>query len=57
LIDYIPLHSELAYQVCDGYAVSNDWFTIYPHISGAFESPHDAADPEKHKVGYFADSL
>jgi hypothetical protein len=43
-------NSELAYQVCDGYAVSNDWFTIYPHISGAFESPHDAADPEKHKV-------
>jgi hypothetical protein len=30
--------------------VSNDWFTIYPHISGVFESPHDAADPEKHKV-------
>jgi hypothetical protein len=43
-------NSELAYQVCDGYAVSNDWFTIYPHISGTFESPHDAADPEKHKV-------
>jgi hypothetical protein len=43
-------NSELAYQVCDGYAVTNDWFTLYPHISGPFESPHDAADPEKHKV-------
>jgi hypothetical protein len=43
-------NSELAYQVCDGYAVTNDWFTVYPHISGHFESPHDAADPEKHKV-------
>jgi hypothetical protein len=43
-------NSELAYQVCDGYAVTNDWFTVYPHISGHFESPHDAADPEKHKI-------
>jgi hypothetical protein len=43
-------HSELAYQICDGYAVTNDWFTLYPHISGPYESPHDPADPEKHKV-------
>jgi hypothetical protein len=43
-------NSELAYQVCDGYAVTNDWFTLYPHISGPFESPHDPIDPEKHKV-------
>jgi hypothetical protein len=44
-------HAEQIYQICDGYAVSNDYYTLYPHISGTFESPHDAIDREKHKVG------
>ncbi|MDR0491469.1 MAG: DUF4469 domain-containing protein [Oscillospiraceae bacterium] len=43
-------HSEQMYQICDGYAVSNDYYTLYPHISGHFESPHDTVDHEKHKV-------
>jgi hypothetical protein len=42
--------SEQMYQICDGYAVSNDYYTLYPHISGPFESPHDPIDREKHKV-------
>jgi hypothetical protein len=45
-------HSELAYQLADGYAVTNDWFTISPHITGPFESPRDPVDPEKHKVTF-----
>jgi hypothetical protein len=45
-------NAEVAYQLADGYAVSNDWYTIYPHIGGTFESPRDKHDPEKNKISF-----
>jgi hypothetical protein len=43
-------NAEVAYQLCDGYAVTNGWYTIYPNIGGTFESPRDTPDPVKNKV-------
>jgi hypothetical protein len=45
-------NAEVVYQFCDGYAVSNGWYTIYPNIGGVFESPHDTIDPEKNKLSF-----
>jgi hypothetical protein len=45
-------NAEVAYQLCDGYAVTNGWYTIYPNIGGVFESARDTPDPEKNKVSF-----
>jgi hypothetical protein len=45
-------NAEVAYQLCDGYAVTNGWYTIYPNIGGVFESPHDTPDPEKNRLSF-----
>jgi len=36
---------ESAYQLCDGFAVNNGFYTIYPNIGGIFKRPHDTPDP------------
>jgi hypothetical protein len=53
LLDHVnSYNAEVIYQLCDGYAVSNDFYTLYPNIGGTFESPRDPHDPEKHKVSF-----
>lgn len=41
---------EMAYCLCDGYAVDNDYFTLRPSIKGVFDSPDELFDPEKHRI-------
>jgi hypothetical protein len=48
---------EMAYQLCDGYAVSLDWFSIHPNIGGSFNSPHEPRDREKHPVEFRFEAL
>ena len=43
---------ETLYQACDGYAVTNGYFTIYPHIGGTFAGVNEAHDHDKHKVAF-----
>ena len=43
---------EVAYQLCDGYAVSNGYYSISPNIGGSFNSANEAHDPKKHRVGF-----
>jgi hypothetical protein len=45
-------NEERAYQICDGFAVTNDYYVVYPNIGGSFDSVHDAHDPGKNKVGF-----
>jgi hypothetical protein len=53
MLKYIELYqAEAVYQLCDGYAVTNGYYTIYPNIGGSFESPHDGHDPEKNKITF-----
>jgi len=43
---------EAAYQLCDGFAVTNGYFTIHPHIGGAFKSIREAHDHKKHPISF-----
>jgi hypothetical protein len=43
---------EMAYQLCDGFAVNTGWFLIKPVIGGLFESANEGFDPKKHTVAF-----
>jgi hypothetical protein len=45
-------NEERAYQICDGFAVTNDYYVVYPNIGGSFDSVNDAHDPSRNKVGF-----
>lgn len=41
---------EMGYQLCDGFSVNTEWFTVSVHIKGVFDSPGDRFDPARHTV-------
>lgn len=41
---------EMAYQMCDGYAVNTGYFTASTLIKGVFDSKTEKFDPKKHSV-------
>ena len=41
---------EMAYQMCDGYAVNTGYFSASPLIKGVFDSKTEKFDPKKHTV-------
>lgn len=41
---------EMAYQLCDGYAVNTGYFTAGTLIKGVFNSPTETFDPAKHSI-------
>jgi hypothetical protein len=43
---------EMAYLLCDGFAVNTGWFLIKPVIGGLFESAGEGFDPRKHRVAF-----
>jgi hypothetical protein len=43
---------EMAYQLCDGFAVNLGWFSIRPVVGGGFETAHEGFDPGKHPVSF-----
>ena len=43
---------EMAYQLCDGYAVNAGYFSLHPHIGGTFDSLEESYDPVKHPVDF-----
>ena len=43
---------EIIYQLCDGYAVTNGFFTIHPNVGGTFESVREAHDHGKHPISF-----
>jgi len=43
---------EMAYQLCDGFAVNTGWFSVQPVIGGLFEFPDESFNPVKHRVGF-----
>jgi hypothetical protein len=52
-VEYVhKYHEEVAYQLCDGYAVNNGYFSIHPSIGGTFNSEKDLHDHEKHPITF-----
>jgi hypothetical protein len=52
LVNIHKYYEEVAYQLCDGYAVNNGYYTVYPNIGGTFNSPKEAHDPKLHPIGF-----
>ena len=44
--------AELAYHLCNGFAVNTGYFTIYPNIGGTFKSVHEPPDSKKHPLSF-----
>ena len=45
-------YDEVAYQLCDGYAVSNGYYNVYPNIGGTFNSVNEVHDHKKHPISF-----
>ncbi|MDR0443845.1 MAG: DUF4469 domain-containing protein [Treponema sp.] len=43
---------EAAYQLCDGYAVTNGYYTVYPNIGGSFSGLNETHDHKKHPISF-----
>ena len=53
LIDYVrQYYNEVAYQLCDGYAVNNGFYSVQPNIGGSFNGVNEVHDHEKHPIGF-----
>ena len=53
LVENIKYYNdEVAYQLCDGFAVNNGYFTIYPNLGGTFSTPNERPDPNKHRLNF-----
>ena len=51
LLDYIrQYYDEVAYQLCDGFAVTNGYYTIHPNIGGSFKTVMETHNHEKHPI-------
>jgi hypothetical protein len=42
----------VAYQLCDGYAINNGYYSVYPNVGGTFDSISEAHDKVKHPIGF-----
>ena len=53
LIDYVHQYNdEVAYQLCDGFAVNNGYYSIYPNIGGTFNSVNEAHNQTKNPISF-----
>jgi hypothetical protein len=52
-VEYVNKYNQEAmYQLCDGYAVNNGYYSIHPSIGGTFNSKHDLHDHQKHPISF-----
>jgi len=51
MVDHVKRYfKEAVYQLCNGFSVTNGYFTIYPNVGGLFKTPGEHFDPKKHTV-------
>ena len=43
---------EMAYRLCDGFAVNTGYFTAMPVIRGVFQNPNETFDPQHHTLQF-----
>jgi len=43
---------EMAYQLCDGYAVNTGYFSVYPNVGGTFNSAKEPFQHNKNKISF-----
>jgi hypothetical protein len=53
LVDCVRQYfDEVAYQLCDGFAVSNKYFSVHPNVGGTFMNAAEIHDHEKHPINF-----
>ena len=53
LVDHVhQFFDEVAYQLCDGFAVNNGYYSIHPVIGGTFNTAHESYDRKKHPINF-----
>jgi hypothetical protein len=53
LVEHVRLFlNEVAYQLCDGYAVNAIYFSMHPKVRGTFNSRHERVSEETHPVAF-----
>ena len=53
LIENIKRYNdEVAYQLCNGFRVSNEYYSIYPNLGGTFKTARETPDPKKHPLTF-----
>jgi hypothetical protein len=53
LVDNVNQYlNEMAYQLCDGYAVSLKYFSLHPNIGGTFNTDKETHDIKKHPITF-----
>ena len=53
MVDYVKkFYDEVAYQICDGFAVNNGYYSIHPNIGGTLNSPNDAHNNKKNPISF-----
>jgi len=51
LVDAVHSYlDEVAYQLCDGYAVNNGYFAIWMNVGGTFDTVNELHDNKKHPI-------
>ena len=43
---------EMAYRLCDGFAVNTGYFTAMPVVRGVFLNPNETFDPQRHSLQF-----
>jgi hypothetical protein len=53
LVEHVRQYlDEVAYQICDGYAVNTGYFSVHPNVGGTFDKPTEGHDTAKHPVTF-----
>ncbi|MDR2808619.1 MAG: DUF4469 domain-containing protein [Spirochaetaceae bacterium] len=53
LVEYVKQFlDEVAYQLCDGFAVNTGYFSIHPNVGGTFDKVTEGHDAKKHPVTF-----
>jgi hypothetical protein len=53
LTDHIKQYfDEMAYQLCDGFAVNTGYYSVHPNIGGTFNNERETHDHSKHPVSF-----
>jgi len=53
LHDYVRQYlKEVAYQLCDGFTVNLEYFTVHPNVGGVFHSANEAHDHKLHPITF-----
>jgi hypothetical protein len=53
LVEFVvQFFDELAYQLCDGFAVNTGYFSVHPNVGGTFDKVTEGHDRQKHPITF-----